>query len=144
MSKRKMEDYIKQIYLQIEMKGFARVSDIANILDVKPSSVTKMIQKLDQKELLIYEKYRGIKLTQSGHKFGKYLVYRHNLLESLFRIVGVNEECLCSEVEEIEHHLSPKTLDRIIELVQFFQEDEQRVHALKELQQNNKESNDLL
>ena len=42
-----MEDYIEQIYMLIEEKGYARVSDIAEALAVHPSSVTKMFQKLD-------------------------------------------------------------------------------------------------
>lgn len=132
-----MEDYIEQIYLLIKNKGYARVSDIAETLGVKPSSVTKMVQKLDQQNYLIYEKYRGIILTPYGQKMGKHLVYRHELLESLFRIIGVDEDRIYEEVEGIEHHLSPKTLERIIDLVQFFQEDEQRVQALKQIQQNN-------
>ena len=41
-----MEDYIEQIYILIERKGYARVSDIAENLSVHPSSVTKMVQKV--------------------------------------------------------------------------------------------------
>jgi hypothetical protein len=58
-----MEDYIEQIYILIEEKGYARVSDIAEALSVHPSSVTKMVQKLDKDEYLVYEKYRGLVLT---------------------------------------------------------------------------------
>lgn len=61
-----MEDYIEQIYLLIDEKGYARVSDIAEALSVHPSSVTKMVQKLDKDEYLIYEKYRGLVLTTKG------------------------------------------------------------------------------
>ena len=132
-----MEDYIEQIYLLIETKGYARVSDIAENLGVQPSSVTKMVQKLDQKNYLIYEKYRGIVLTPFGMKIGKHLVYRHELLENLFRIIGVEEDKIYEEVEGIEHHLSHKTLERIIDLVQFFQEDKQLIQDLKEIQRNN-------
>lgn len=63
-----MEDYIEQIYMLIEEKGYARVSDIAEALAVHPSSVTKMVQKLDKDEYLIYEKYRGLILTPKGKK----------------------------------------------------------------------------
>ncbi|UOR14143.1 transcriptional regulator MntR [Halobacillus amylolyticus] len=132
-----MEDYIEQIYLLIKTKGYARVSSIAEILGVQPSSVTKMVQKLDQEGYLIYEKYRGIILTPFGQKTGKHLLYRHELLESLFHIIGVEEDNIYEEVEGIEHHLSPKTLDRIIDLVQFFQEDEQRIRDLQEIQRKN-------
>ncbi len=65
-----MEDYIEQIYILIETKGYARVSDMAEELDVHPSSVTKMIQKLDKSEYVNYEKYRGFVLTSKGKEMG--------------------------------------------------------------------------
>ncbi|AUZ39482.1 transcriptional regulator MntR, partial [Bacillus sp. MBGLi79] len=75
-----MEDYIEQIYMLIEEKGYARVSDIAEALAVHPSSVTKMVQKLDKDEYLIYEKYRGLVLTPKGKQIGTRLVYSHELV----------------------------------------------------------------
>lgn len=134
-----MEDYIEQIYILIDEKGYARVSDIAEALSVHPSSVTKMVQKLDKDEYLIYEKYRGLILTPKGKKIGKRLVYRHELLEQLLRIIGVKEENIYEDVEGIEHHLSWDSIDRIGDLVQFFVEDEARVHALREVQKRNEE-----
>ncbi|MXI40264.1 transcriptional regulator MntR, partial [Escherichia coli] len=106
-----MEDYIEQIYMLIEDKGYARVSDIAEALAVHPSSVTKMVQKLDKDEYLIYEKYRGLILTPKGKKIGKRLVYRHELLEQFLRIIGVDEEKIYDDVEGIEHHLSWNSID---------------------------------
>ena len=76
-----MEDHIEQIYLLIEQKGYARVSDIAESLSILPSSVTKMVQRLDKDGYLIYERYRGLMLTPKGLKLGKRLVQRHDLLE---------------------------------------------------------------
>lgn len=135
-----MEDYIEQIYLLIEEKGYARVSDIAENLSVHPSSVTKMVQKLDQEEYLIYEKYRGLILTPKGKKVGSRLVYRHELLENLLRIIGVKEEHIYEDVEGIEHHLSWNSIDRIGDLVYYFQEDENRVEALKNIQKKNEQN----
>ncbi|GIN60836.1 transcriptional regulator MntR [Robertmurraya siralis] len=132
-----MEDYIEQIYILIEQKGYARVSDIAESLSVHPSSVTKMVQKLDKDEYLVYEKYRGFTLTPKGKKIGKRLVYRHDLLEELLRTIGVMEENIYNDVEGIEHHLSWNAIDRIGDLVQFFEEDESRVLALREIQKKN-------
>lgn len=129
-----MEDYIEQIYLLIEDKGYARVSDIAEALDVHPSSVTKMVQKLDKDEYLIYEKYRGLVLTPKGKKTGKRLVYRHELLEQFLRIIGVDESKIYHDVEGIEHHLSWDAMDRIGDLVQYFEEDEDRVKKLRDIQ----------
>jgi Mn-dependent DtxR family transcriptional regulator len=132
-----MEDYIEQIYILIEDKGYARVSDIAEALSVHPSSVTKMVQKLDKDEYLVYEKYRGLMLTSKGMKIGKRLVYRHELLEQLLKIIGVKDENIYNDVEGIEHHLSWDSIDRIGDLIQFFEEDQSRIEALKEIQKQN-------
>jgi Mn-dependent DtxR family transcriptional regulator len=132
-----MEDYIEQIYLLIEEKGYARVSDIAEALSVHPSSVTKMVQKLDKDEYLVYEKYRGLVLTSKGKKIGKRLVFRHDLLEQFLKIIGVKDENIYNDVEGIEHHLSWDSIDRIGDLVQFFEEDQKRMEALNEIQKQN-------
>lgn len=135
-----MEDYIEQIYLLIEEKGYARVSDIAENLSVHPSSVTKMVQKLDQEKYLIYEKYRGLVLTANGKKVGKRLVYRHELLEQMLRLIGVKEENIYHDVEGIEHHLSWNAIDRIGDLVEFFEESSDRVEDLRKIQKRNEEN----
>ncbi|KSU85724.1 iron (metal) dependent repressor, DtxR family [Fictibacillus enclensis] len=134
-----MEDYIERIYALIEEKGYARVSDLAESLEVHPSSVTKMIQKLDKGKYLVYEKYRGFVLTPNGKKLGKRLVYRHDLLEGLLKVIGVDEENIFEDVEGIEHHLSWNAIDRIGDLLQYFEEDPKRIKALKEVQQRNQE-----
>jgi Mn-dependent DtxR family transcriptional regulator len=135
-----MEDYIEQIYKLIEEKGYARVSDIADALQVHPSSVTKMVQKLDKDEYLIYEKYRGLVLTAKGKKVGKRLLYRHELLEQFLRIIGVDEDKIYQDVEGIEHHLSWNSIDRIGDLVQYFDEEKNRIDVLKTIQKTNDET----
>ncbi|BAM47289.1 transcriptional regulator MntR [Amphibacillus xylanus] len=121
-----MEDYIEQIYLLIDTKGYARVSDIAEALDVHPSSVTKMVQKLDKDGYLNYEKYRGLVLTKRGEKIGERLVYRHDLLEQFLEIIGVDDDNIYEDVEGIEHHLSWNAIDRIGDLVQYFKSNPDR------------------
>ncbi|MBO8156125.1 MAG: transcriptional regulator MntR [Bacillaceae bacterium] len=132
-----MEDYIEQIYNLIEAKGYARVSDIAEALNVHPSSVTKMVQKLDRDEYLNYERYRGLVLTAKGKKIGKRLVYRHELLEQFLEIIGVDQDNIYEDVEGIEHHLSWNAIDRIGDLVQYFEEEPSRIKDLRNVQQQN-------
>lgn len=135
-----MEDYLERIYTLIEDKGYARVSDIAEALDVHPSSVTKMVQKLDQNNYLIYEKYRGLILTAKGKKMGKRLVDRHELLEEFLQMIGVSEENIYTDVEGIEHHLSWDSITSIEYLVQYFKEDPERVKDLSALKENDESS----
>lgn len=125
-----MEDYLERIYKLIDEKGYARVSDIAEGLEVHPSSVTKMIQKLDKDEYLIYEKYRGLVLTNKGKKVGKRLVDRHQLLEEFLELIGVQQENIYKDVEGIEHHLSWDSITRIETLVEYFRRDQERVQTL--------------
>lgn len=131
-----MEDHIEQIYLLIENKGYARVSDIADALSVLPSSVTKMVQKLDKDGYLVYEKYRGLTLTPKGEKLGKRLVQRHELLEQFLRLIGVDEERIYGDVEGIEHHLSWNSIDRIADLVQFLEGQPEIIKKLEEMKTN--------
>lgn len=126
-----MEDYLENIYKLIETKGYARVSDIAEALEVHPSSVTKMVQKLDQSSYLIYEKYRGLMLTPKGKKIGKRLVDRHHLLEQFLRLIGVQEENIYTDVEGIEHHLSWDSITCIESLVQFLENNPKIVKGLQ-------------
>lgn len=121
-----MEDYLEKIYSLIEEKGYARVSDIAEALAVHPSSVTKMVQKLDKDKYLVYEKYRGLVLTAKGKKIGKRLVHRHTLLEEFLRLIGVDEEHIYQDVEGIEHHLSWESITCIEYLMAYFERDPQR------------------
>ena len=125
-----MEDYLEEIYLLIESKGYARVSDIAEAMSVNPSSVTKMAQRLDKEGYLVYEKYKTLILTTKGSNMGKRLVDLHELLERFLRIIGVNEENIYKDVEGIEHHMSKSSISKIKNLVQYFEEDSARLEEL--------------
>lgn len=135
-----MEDYLERIFTLIREKGYARVSDIADALEVHPSSVTKMVQKLDKDQYLVYEKYRGLVLTPKGKKIGKRLVDRHQLLEEFLQIIGVSSENIYKDVEGIEHHLSADSLNAIGYLVQYFRDDPSRIEALNRIRECDKET----
>src|SRR4051794_12102080 len=118
-----MEDYLERIYQLMQEKGYARVVDIANLLNVQSPSVTRMIQKLADEQYLEYEKYRGIVLTPKGEHLGKAVKRRHKTLTEFLRMIGVtDEETVFKDVEGIEHHVSPATMEAIRSLVHFFQD----------------------
>lgn len=116
------EDYLERIYALIEEKGYARVSDIAQALQVRPSTVTRMVQKLDEQNLLEYERYRGLSLTVEGERVGRSIHRRHKALEAFLHLLGVHDKATVEkDIEGIEHHLSSKTLFRLTQLVDFFE-----------------------
>jgi Mn-dependent DtxR family transcriptional regulator len=100
----RMEDYLEVIYELVEQKGYATSVDISNYLNVSSSSVTKMMQRLDETGYLIYEKYRGVRLTQEGIRIAQSIRNRHGLLAEFFKIIGVDEETANNDAEGIEHH----------------------------------------
>ncbi len=131
-----MEDYLEKIYELMNEKGYARVSDIASSLEVQPSSVTKMLQKLDENQYVSYEKYRGIVLTSRGQRLGKLMKQRHVMLADFLRMLGVSEETIQHDVEGIEHHVSPKTLESLQCLVMYFEDNPDTMAAFQGFREN--------
>lgn len=106
-----IEDYLEQIHNLIGQKGYARVVDIAANLQISQASVTNMIQRLDAEGLVIYERYRGVVLTEAGSKVGAEIARRHEVLTRLLSGFGLNPATVHQDVEGMEHHISRQTLD---------------------------------
>jgi Mn-dependent DtxR family transcriptional regulator len=106
-----IEDYLEQIHNLIEGKGYARVVDIAKNLGISQASVTNMIQKLDAEGFVIYERYRGVVMTDSGRKIGQEIARRHEVLTRLLASFGLDAKTVHEDVEGMEHHMSRQTLE---------------------------------
>jgi Mn-dependent DtxR family transcriptional regulator len=113
------EDYLERIHELIQEKGYARVVDIASSLQVKQASVTSMVQKLGELGYLNYEKYRGLILTPKGREVAAGIQKRHEALSRFFTLFGLDEETQKHDIEGIEHHLSPATVQVLEDLVKF-------------------------
>lgn len=113
MMSRGMEDYLEVIYKLIQEKGYARATDIAQRLDVRPPSVTEMVQRLDEDGLLLYERYRGIKLTEAGEAVAKSVIKIHTMVFELLTLLGVDEKIADDDACAIEHCLHPESIDAI-------------------------------
>jgi Mn-dependent DtxR family transcriptional regulator len=116
------EDYMEMIYRLSLEHGFTRVNDLATALNVQPPSVTKMIQKLAELNLIKYEKYGVIMLESSGIEIGKALLARHNLVEKFLSLLNVSDGLL-EHTEKIEHTINADILCGIKDLIDFFNED---------------------
>jgi Mn-dependent DtxR family transcriptional regulator len=113
-----VEDYLEQILDLINTKGYARVADIAQGLKISQASVTNMVQRLDAEGLLKYEKYRGLVLTTAGETLARNIMRRHQLLSDFLRMLEIEEEVVYHDVEGMEHHISPQTLNAIEALME--------------------------
>ena len=116
------EDYLERIHELIEAKGSAHVADIAQSLKVGQPSVTSMVQKLADKGYLRYEKYRSITLTDAGRAVALRIRDRHIVLANFFTLFGLDDETQARDIEGIEHHLSPDTLQTLAYLTDFLQQ----------------------
>lgn len=114
----RMKDYLEVIYELTQHKGYATSIDIAECLDVSQPSVTAMMRRLDRSELIDYEKYRGIRLTERGINIAKAIHERHGIVLEFLRMIGVNEDIANRDSEEIDHHVDPETLRRLRELLE--------------------------
>lgn len=129
------EDYLERIHELIEVKGYARVVDIASSLKVRQASVTAMVQKLGRAGFVKYEKYRGLVLTDEGRTVARNIQNRHATLSRFFSLFGLDAETQRADIEGIEHHLSPATLEMLADLAGFF---EVNPEALKAFQKSRK------
>lgn len=107
-----MEDYLEMIYRNSLTEGYMRINTISELLNVAAPSATKMVQKLSKIGLLQYKKYGIIFLTDNGRELGKFLLDRHNIIESFLINLGADEDVLL-ETELVEHSISAGTLSTL-------------------------------
>lgn len=115
-----MEDYLETIYNLSRERGFARAKDIARHLKVHMPSVTGALRTLSARNLVSYEPYSVITLTSEGEELAGRLVRSHEALKTfLERILGLPEKEADENACRMEHAISPETLSRLIEFIEF-------------------------
>ncbi len=110
-----MEDYLKAIY-QLERGHDDRVktSAIAEELDVTPPTVTSMLEKLEDRELIDRKKYHGVTLTPEGETVALEVIRHHRLLEAyLTEHLDYDWSEVHDEADRLEHHISEDFEDRV-------------------------------
>jgi DtxR family Mn-dependent transcriptional regulator len=103
------QDYLKRIYELTENGASASTNDLARELNVKPASVTGMIQKLagEKPALIEYQKHQGVTLTSAGKKAALEVIRHHRLLETwLVQTLGYSWDEVHEEAERLEHVIS--------------------------------------
>ena len=97
----------------------ARTKDIAERLRVKNASVTEMMQKLREENLVEYEPYRGATLTSRGKRLAEELTRKHSTLADFLKVIGVDEKTAEADACEIEHVVNPRTMEKLRKFVRF-------------------------
>ena len=118
------ENYLKAIYsLDTESKSVVSTNLIANKIQTKASSVTDMIKKLSEKELVKYKKYQGVRLSDNGRKIATSIVRKHRLWEC-FLVDKLNfswDEVhdIAEQLEHIQSEALINSLDAFLEFPSF-------------------------
>jgi DtxR family Mn-dependent transcriptional regulator len=121
MLTRTEENYLKAIYKVSERDiDMVNTNAIAAITETAAASVTDMLKRLAEKELIIYQKYRGVKLTKEGSQIATGLIRRHRLWE-YFLVEKLNFpwEDIHDIAEELEHVKSQDLIDRLDKFLDF-------------------------
>ena len=124
-----MEDYLEMTCRLTRIKGYTRISDLANALHVQAPSASRMVQKLAELGYLDYERYGIIRLTVAGQQIRAYLLQRHQTVER-FPLQSVTENVL-EETEKVEHSISGQTLRCLQDLLAFLNRDNEWQQTLR-------------
>ena len=116
-----LEDYLEMIYRNSLTKKYIRINSLAQMLNVKDSSASKMVKKLGELGLVNYEKYSIITLTDEGIKLGEYLLKRHNIIKKFLMFIGCKKEETLIQTELIEHIICDDTVKNLEMLCNFFE-----------------------
>jgi DtxR family Mn-dependent transcriptional regulator len=104
-----IQDYLKHIYELTESGESASTNALAAKLNIKPASVTGMIQKLASAKpaLVEYQKHQGVTLTKDGKKAALEVIRHHRLIETwLVQTLGYSWDEVHEEAERLEHVIS--------------------------------------
>jgi DtxR family Mn-dependent transcriptional regulator len=119
------ENYLKIIYhLSLKSEAVVSTNAIANVMDSKPSSVTDMVQKLAEKDLVSYKKYQGVSLTEQGRNAAVNIIRKHRLWEVfLVEKLHFSWDEVHDIAEQLEHIKSEQLINRLDEFLDFPTED---------------------
>lgn len=119
------ENYLKTIYhLTTLLDSEISTNAIAEKMETKASSVTDMLKKLSEKNLVNYKKYQGVSLTEKGLHSAKMIVRKHRLWEVfLVDKLDFPWDEVHDIAEQLEHIKSEKLINKLDEFLNFPTED---------------------
>jgi DtxR family Mn-dependent transcriptional regulator len=114
------ENYLKVIYHLSVISNPVQTNAIAERIQTKAASVTDMLKKLSEKELVDYVKYQGVTLTEKGKLTAISIVRKHRLWE-VFLVEKLNFKWdeVHEVAEELEHIKSTLLVERLDEFLEF-------------------------
>lgn len=113
------EDYLEAIYSLSKEKGYAKVMELSEVLNVKPATVSEMLEKLSRMGYVEYKKRSHVKLTEKGVREAMKLREKRNVVIKFLKAIGVPEDVAERDACTIEYVLHPETLRQLRNFVRF-------------------------
>lgn len=113
------ENYLKAVY-HLSADGESEVSTnaIAEEMQTKAASVSDMMRRLSEKELVHYKKYQGVRISELGTKAALQVVRKHRLWEVfLVEKLKFSWDQVHDVAEQLEHIKSPLLISRLDEFL---------------------------
>ena len=112
-----VEEYLETLFILDERgKKIAKITEVAESLEVTPPSAVEMLKKIEKEGLVNYKARTGVSLTKSGRKLARRIVRNHRLAELLLtKILEVDVDDAAHEIVAcaIEHHISDNIADAV-------------------------------
>lgn len=110
-----LQDYLETILNLTEEKRTARVTDIAERLEIAKPSVIQALALLKEKGLIVQDRYGPVELTEKGRSYAIKIQHRHNVIYGfLTQVLGVSPEAAEKDACLMEHDLSAETFKRLM------------------------------
>ena len=104
-----LENYLKQILILLETKGYARSKDIADSMGVSKPSVCVAMKKLKENGCIMMSNRSPVCLTDKGYAIARQFYDRYKTLTRILIQLGVDEQVAEKDACKIEHDLSEES-----------------------------------
>jgi len=114
------EDYLKAILTHNGDHSFVSNKTLSQYLNIKPPSVSEMVNRLEKSGFVETKPYKGVQLSEEGLTYTLDIIKRHRLLELfLIKILEYNWEEVHQEAEVLEHKVSHLFVERLDKLLDY-------------------------
>ena len=118
MVSKALEEYIKTMYILQKYKGEIRVTDIAERMSCSKASVTKSLNSLKEKNLVEYEAYGEIVLTQEAEEIAQKALEAYDIVYLFFNeVLEMKEAEARLEAEKVKSVISDEALNKLARYV---------------------------
>ena len=114
MISKSLEEYLKTMYVLKKQNGNIRVTDIANKMNCSKSGVNKAINNLKENNLINYEVYGTIELTEAGEDLAKKILETYDIVYLFFKeVLNLDDELAKSEAEKVKLAIRDETTNKL-------------------------------